>query len=206
MKKLLILILLIGIGIGIYIPVGAQGGQPNPISSAPDKVMVVIYLTTGKYLQSFIYEPDMILEEYGDKLYLNGEVIVNNLNEVNWTFFQYQPIEVPFEVVDGVEVPLDITMGELGLSFITADSLPHSQHIAIVKSIDPQRAKPVTVTRRWIRENYDENCLISESIWQLYILGKVGVGDYVIVSFIEEHPNSQELNIPVVVDMVKVTW
>ena len=53
---------------------------------------------------------------------------------------------------------------------------------------------------------YDIPCLVSQSVVNLYIAGQVKVGDYVIVSFIDEHPYTQERSIAIVVDKVYKSW
>ncbi|GAG92723.1 unnamed protein product [marine sediment metagenome] len=210
MKAPMLIILAIVTILAVIIPITAIGqtGQPTPESDATHNIMAVVYLIPDEtYVYSFSYTPGMVLREYENKLYVNGRSFINDLSEASWGFYKYKPITAIYEADEyGELIEIPQTISELGLEPIDAGDLPHSQHIAKIKSICLACAKPVTVTRKWLGVLYDIDCLVSQSIVELYQMGKVDIGDYVIVSFIDETPNSQEINIPVAVDKVYISW
>lgn len=184
-----------------------QGSPPNPVNDAPDSPMVVLYTMPDKiYLQSILYNPDMTIREHDGKLYIDGHVVLNTLVNAGWGFYKYKPIPPIYDDDDGLLIEIPQYIDDLGLEPLTPADLPHSQHIGKITAINPANAKPVTIVRRWQGANYTIKCLASQSIYQLYAAGVVDIGDYVIVSFIEEHPNAAEYNIPIVVDKVYESW
>lgn len=84
--------------------------------------------------------------------------------------------------------------------------LPSSEHIAKLKSVDTANARPAIVTRRFVGENHDVACLVTQSVAELYQAGQIEIGDYVLVSFIEEIPDTEEKLIAIVTDKVYKTW
>jgi len=89
---------------------------------------------------------------------------------------------------------------------ISAGDLPHSEHIAKLKAVNASQAKPAIVTRRFMGQNYDVNCLVTQSVKELYQAGSIQVGDYVLVSFIEEIPDTVEKHIAIITDKVFKSW
>lgn len=90
--------------------------------------------------------------------------------------------------------------------YFDAGDLPKSQHIGILKAVNPALAKPATVTRRYLGLNYDIQCLVSQSAVDMWQTGDLQVGDYVIVSFITETPGTEERDIAILVDKVYPSW
>ena len=86
-------------------------------------------------------------------------------------------------------------------------SLPSkSEHIGKLLSVNPSLAKPAVVRRRFYGENYDVNCLVTQSVKDMFQAGDLQVNDYVLVSFIEEIPNTTERKIAIVTDKVFESW
>lgn len=84
--------------------------------------------------------------------------------------------------------------------------LPKSQHIAKVAGINPDNAKPVTVTRKHNGVLYYYNCFVTQSVADQFTSGDVGVGDYVVISYISEYPDGEERDITIVTDKVYKSW
>jgi len=84
--------------------------------------------------------------------------------------------------------------------------LPVSEHIGKLMAVNPALAKPATVRRRFMGENYDVNCLVTQSVAELFQQGDIQIDDYVVVSFIEETPNETERNVAIVTDKVFESW
>jgi len=97
------------------------------------------------------------------------------------------------------------TLADLTLDF-TADDLPKSEHIGKLTAVDISRARPATVTRKFHHKTYDEQCLVTENIKNLWQAGKLSIGDYVLLSYIEEIPGTQEREIVIVTDKIYKTW
>ena len=151
----------------------------------------------------FGYEPEMELKVENGVLYRDGKAIINDLSKVNIGFYKYKHIVEKLDD-EGNSIPWYIN--ELNLEQITADDLPISEHIAKLVSVNPNLIKPATVTRRFMGVNYDVNCLVTQSVAELYQAGQIQIGDYVLVSFIEEIPNTEERNITIITDKVYESW
>ena len=165
--------------------------------------MIVLYLKdTNQFLQAI---PDFpVVKEEGNKLLFdNGQVIINGLTKAGYAYYPDQLITIPKDD-EGADIP--ITLEELNLIPMSADTLPVSEHIGMLISVTPANAKPAIIRRRFWGENYDINCLVTQSVAELYQAGKIQVGDYVLVSFIEEMPNETERNIAIVTDKVYRSW
>ena len=85
-------------------------------------------------------------------------------------------------------------------------SPPRSQHIGKVISIDVTKAKPIKVARKWLGVTYNVDCLVSQNVVTIYQAGKLAVNDFVIVSFIDEIPDTTEMDLAIVVDKVFKSW
>jgi len=106
--------------------------------------------------------------------------------------------------LEEVYVPISAWDSELALRL--SENLPHSQHIGKLVDVDVSRAKPATV-RRWYKGNtYDEKCLVSQSVVDMWIADTLNINDWVIVSYIDEIPDTEEINICIVVDKVYPSW
>ena len=84
--------------------------------------------------------------------------------------------------------------------------LPHSEHVGKLISVNPSQLKPAVVRRKFEGELYDVNCLVTQSVAELFQAGKIQVNDYVLVSFIEEMPDETEKNIAIITDKVYKSW
>ena len=115
---------------------------------------------------------------------------------IDYDYYKYEPIPTGYNG----------TVADLGLQQPTADDLPHSQHIGKLVAVNPALARPATVTRKWHGMIFDIQCLVSQTVVDMWIADTLNVGDYVIVSFIDEHPDNEEKNLAIVVDKVYDSW
>jgi len=60
---------------------------------------------------------------------------------------------------------------------------PQSTHIATLESVDPTKARPARVKRVWEGRDYYYDCLVTQTVKDEYVAGKIKVGDYLIVHF-----------------------
>ena len=119
-----------------------------------------------------------------------------NQATIDYDYYKYQPIPYGYNG----------TVADLGLVPPTADDLPHSQHIGKLVSVNPSLARPATVTRKWHGMTFDIQCLVSQTVVDMWIADTLNIGDYVVVSFIDEVPDSEEVNLAIVVDKVYDSW
>lgn len=175
--------------------------------------MVIIYEKTSPnveecHLHLWIAGISALVEDAG-KLYMEGfaDPVCNDAINFSWLAVPEQAIVIPGQYLDEmgamVEPP---TIGELNLILFTLDTLPHSEHIAKLKAVDPAAVKPATVTRKFMGELYDVACFVTETVKDQYQAGDIAVGDYVVVSFISEYPDGEERNIPIVTGKVFRSW
>lgn len=118
--------------------------------------------------------------------------------------------KVAYEIYRAEPLPTtgtgNTTVDDLELETPTGIDLPHSQHIGELTAVNPSLAKPATVVRRYMGVNYDVQCLVSQSVVNMWLSGQLQVGDFVIVSFIDEIPGTTEVNLAIVVDKVYKSW
>lgn len=215
--------MLLGLGILLLILTSACFsivGQPageQAIFSAPEgqaifsiyegETMVILYLKEGNYFYSAIRGNHDFWED-GNALYMDGYTVVNDLTKMGYAVYPDQPITIP-EVWDeemGIYMPVPTTLEELNLIPMSSEYLPASEHIGKLTAVNVTQAKPVTITRRYWGENYDVKCLVTESVKQMWLDGDLEIGDFVLVSFIEEIPNTTERKIAIVTDKVYKSW
>lgn len=192
--------------IGQAIQVKAQE-QSSKIVLPDSSLMLVLYLEKDdQFLQAVRGAATFEIE--GNKMYLEGRVVVNDMGKVGYSVHPYKRIPPKYEwdeeLGESVEVPQ--YMWDLGLEAIIANNLPRSQHIAKLVDIDPSAVRPATVVRKFLGETYQVKCLVSQSAKDMYLEGTLSIGDYVVVSFIDEIPDSREYNIAVIVDKVWESW
>lgn len=210
MKRLIIwfAIIIIAIG-GIIITARNAESQPGTIEIVlpDDNLMLVLYLKADDQFLQAIRGP-ATFGVSDNKMYLEDKVVVNDMTKVGYSIHPWQRIEPKYEYDPELDEDIEVSqyMSELNLAEITADDLPRSQHIAVLSEINPARVKPATVIRKYLGETYEVRCLVSQTAKELYLAGKLNIGDYVIVSFITEVPGSQEYNIAIVVDKVWESW
>lgn len=191
----------------IDMKVSAQPGTEATIVLQDDNLMMVLWLTEDEQYIMQTRGPGTFTVE-GNKMYFNGNIYVNNLNKVSYGVYPWQLIEPKYEwdedLQDFIEAPQ--YMYELDLQPIGVEDLPKSQHIAKLVGIDAGAAKPAIVARKYLGEVYTINCLVSQSALDMYQASDLAVGDYVIVSFIDEIPDTIEINIAIVTDKVWRSW
>jgi hypothetical protein len=105
-----------------------------------------------------------------------------------------------------MDVEIPVTIEDLNLIPMSAEYLPHSEHIAKLVAVNATETKPATVMRRYWGENYTVNCLVTDTIKQMWLDEKLKVGDYVLVSFLEENPDTYERHIAIVTEKIFKSW
>lgn len=211
----LALILLLGVlglapGTVVAVPAGALTGQPVVPMTSKDSsgnltAMIVFYIIADE-MYLFWCDMDATIKDKGDKWDVHS-------NQGNWngvskdavTYGYYKWKEI-IQPTDDDGVPIPIYMADLDLEPMTAEGLPKSQHIAVLKAVNPALAKPATVTRTYYGVDYDFQCFVSQSVVDMWQSNDLEVGDYVVVSFITEAPGTTEVNIAIVVDKVYPSW
>jgi len=113
--------------------------------------------------------------------------------------------DYPAEELEEVEVTQEDWDAELLLRE-QEQPLSTSQHIGKLVAVDTDLAKPATVRRRRLGVNYDFQCLVTESMKNMWLAGDLSVGDYVVVSFIEENPETEEKLIAIITNKVFESW
>ena len=106
--------------------------------------------------------------------------------------------------LEEVYVPLSVWGQEIILR--AGEDLPHSQHIGKLIGVNVSLAKPLTIRRWYLGNTYDEQCLASQSIVDMWIADTLNINDWVIVSYIDEIPGTEEVNLAIVVDKVYKSW
>lgn len=126
------------------------------------------------------------------------QVICNGVNQdlVAYGLYQYKPLSIG---------PTTL-MAELDLQAVTAADLPHSEHIAKLIAVNATASRPATIRRRYMGVDYDIKCLVSQTVRDQYVAGTIQLGDFVVVSFIEEIPNGTERHVAVVMVKIFNSW
>ena len=126
------------------------------------------------------------------------QVTATGVNQalIDYDYYQYKPIPYGYNG----------TVTDLGLQPPTSEDLPRSQHIGKLVDVDNTKAKPATVTRKWHGLTFNITCLVSQSVVDMWVADTLNVGDFVIVSFIDEIPDTDEVNLAIVVDKVYKSW
>ena len=162
-------------------------------------VMIVFYeISNLNYLFWTDLTADIVDNGNGTWNVYSPQVTVTGLNQaiVEYDYYKYQAIPSGYTG--------NITA--LGLVPPTADDLPHSQHIGKLVDVDPTKARPATVTRKWRGMTFNIQCLVSQTVVDMWVADDLNIGDYVIVSFIDEIPDTDEVNLAIVVDKVYESW
>lgn len=202
-----ILALLVPALLSLTTPALAQNNPESTIVLQEDTLMVVLWLSADEEYLMQIRGPGTFTVE-ANKMYLDDIVIVNNLQKVGYGVYPWQLIEPKYEWDEETQMIIEVPqyMYEIDLQPIGVDDLPHSQHIAKLVGVNGGAVRPAVVARKYLGEVYTINCLVSQSALDMYSSGDLRVGDYVIVSFIDEIPNTTELNVAIVVDKVWESW
>lgn len=217
MKKGIIIALAVILVLGVLIPsvVGARpallspGQTMAPMASADSSgnlTAMIVFYTIADEEYVFWCDLDARIKDKGDcwQVHSNqGMIGCISKDYATYDYYQWKEIIQPYDD-DGVPIP--IYMADLDLEPMTAEGLPKSQHIAVLKAVNPALAKPATVTRTYYGEDYDFQCFVSQSVVDMWQSNDLEVGDYVVVSFITEAPGTTEINIAIVVDKVYPSW
>lgn len=192
-------------------------------------VIAVVVAACGQVEAAWTTLPneDMQVMASGNETYPSNMIAILKDGELVWingagygykTSGSYEFIPIPPQDVSSmfqwVEVEDDPAMSHwefIGVYedlelYDPADLLPHSQHIGKLIAVDTGLAKPAMVRRWYEGDTYDIQCLVSQSVVDMWIADTLNVNDFVIVSFIEEIPNTTEIDIAVVVDKVYKSW
>ena len=165
--------------------------------------MIVTYWKQDERVISIIMGFPTVWEENNQLLIEDGICpLLNDLTKSGWGIYKDKDIQRDDDKGNSIIWHL----GELELEHITIDDLPVSEHIGKLIAVNPSLAKPATVRRRFMGENYDVSCLVTQSVAELFQQGDIQIGDYVLVSFIEEIPNETERNVAIVTDKVYKSW
>ena len=162
-------------------------------------IMIVFYKIVGDdYLWWCDLTADIIDNGDGSWDVYSPQVVAKGVKQayVDYGYYKYEPIPHGYNG----------TVTDLGLVPPTADDLPHSQHIGKLVNVDVNEDYPATVRRKWRGMVFDIQCLVSDTAVALWQADRLNVGDYVIVSFIDEIIDSEELNLAIVVDKVYDSW
>lgn len=172
-----------------------------------EETMVVTYWKDTRYFFMEI-RGDHDFWESGNVLYVDGQPTINDLTKIGYAVYPDQPINIPMQWDEALEmdVPIPTTIEDLNLIPMSAEYLPRSEHIAKLVAVNATQAKPATVRRRYWGENYDVKCLVTESVKQMWLDGNLQVNDYVLVSFIEEIPETEERHIAIVTGKIFKSW
>lgn len=214
MKKILIGLAILIIGGSVMCSGMPQNDSFSPIVGAASAycpavaggMVVFWYADTGQYLAS--YGLDIHIVDNGDTWTIykaDGTIIWKDLEKwrVDYGYYKYQYIP---QELDDTLTPILIYINDLNLEPIDGNDLPKSEHIGKLTAVNPSLAKPATVTRKWMGQIYDVQCLVTQSIVDMWIVGDLNVGDYVLVSYIEEIPNTTEIEVAIVTDKVFESW
>ena len=169
-------------------------------------MVVFWYADSGVYLAS--YGLDIHIIDNGDTWDIykaDGTVIWRDLEKwrVSYGYYKYQPITIE---LDENLTQIPIYVEDLGLETIDGDDLPQSEHIGKLTAVNTALNRPATVTRKWMGQTYTVQCLVTEWVKAMYLSGSLQIGDYVLVSFIEEIPNTTEIHVAIVTDKVYESW
>jgi hypothetical protein len=209
--------ILIGLGILLLVGAIACGGIFSPLwdslvyaeqqhNTTSSNIMIVFYtIEEGQYLWWCDLSAEIIDNGNGTWDVLSPQITASGINQalITYGYYQFKSIEPEYDEEGN---SLLIYMDDLDLQPPAADDLPHSQHIGKLTAVNTALARPATVTRKWHGMTFDVQCLVSQSVVNMWIADTLNVGDYVIVSFIEEIPDTEEVNIAIVVDKVYESW
>ena len=174
--------------------------------SEPSGIMIVFYTISDDQFR-FWCDLSAEITDNGDGTWdvVSPQVTASGVNQATVAYGSYQYQDIEYSYDDDGE-PLPVYMADLDLQPVTADDLPKSEHIGKLTAVDPALARPATVTRKWMGQLYSVQCLVTQSVVDMWIADDLNVGDYVLVSFIEEIPNTTEINVAIVTDKVFESW
>lgn len=181
-------------------------------------MLTIIYRRTDQQVMAWtsyidcLNVVDGIISVNSPDLVLRGATLA----QVSYSIFKDRTINRRYND-EGGEIPWTLAelAAELVLEPIAASDLPHSMHIAALKSVDVPNKK-ATVVRKWMGQNYEvPDCYVSLGALEAYQAGKIVVynpaypmgaaqnaNSFVLVYFISENPYDTAIEIPVIVDKV----
>lgn len=170
--------------------------------------MIVLYLKENNIFLQAIQGFPVVKEENNKLLFENGKVIVNDLIKIGYEIYPDQKVEIPTEWNEETREYEDVPtlVDELNLTPMSAEYLPVSEHIGKLISVNPSLAKPAVVRRKFWGQTYDVNCLATQAVKDAFQAGDIQVSDFVLVSFIEEIPDTEERRIAIITDKVFESW
>ena len=178
--------------------------------SVEGNIMAVFYVIEDERVIGWYSNAQIVDNGDGTWDVIGDQGAMSGVNQdlATYELYQYQEIDISYEEDEEFDTltPLPIYLYDLDLQPITADDLPHSEHIGKLTAVNPALAKPATVTRKYMGVPYDIQCLVTQSVVELYQLGEIEIGDYVLVSFIEESPNGVDKQVAIVTDKVYESW
>ena len=150
---------------------------------------------------------------------LKNDVLIwiNGAEYGHWTSHRYTFVPIPDQDVSSlfewVGEPIEGQWKFIGTNddivweFPVGD-LPVSEHIGKLIAVNPSLAKPATIRRRFMGKDYDINCLVTQNIVNMWTSNpkQLNIDDFVLVSFIEEIPNTTERQVAIVTDKVYQSW
>jgi len=174
-------------------------------SSTEGGVMLVFYIIEDEQYLFWCDESATIIDNGDTWDVISDQHIARGVNKATVTYdvFKYKPIE---PVYNDEGNPITLYLSDLNLESPTANDLPHSEHIGKLMAVNATAARPATVRRKFMGTTYDVNCLVTQEVKDEYQAGKIQLGDYVIVSFIDEIPDTEEVNIAIVTGKVFESW
>lgn len=209
MKRILIITLIVMILFGGVL--ATQASAADKIVLPDNGLMLVIYeKSSNNYIMS-IRGPASFVEEYSSLYIIINQwwkKRITNLVVNDYLVCPYQEIALKLEynaVIDDY-MPVPQTMAELGLIELDAENLPHSQHIAKLVDVNPAAKKPATVARKYLGNIYYESCLVSMPAKEAYQAGTLQIGDYVVIAYIDEIPDDNEINVCVLEYGIWESW
>lgn len=136
------------------------------------------------------------LKHVEGKLYIEGksDPLINDTSNVGWFAVPEQEIKPPIieEILDGNEIILPRTIGELSLILFTVDTLTMSQHYAILTAITPSNPLFKALVKRWFNDQWFEDIPCAVGSWAVYAFQNnlISIGDKVVIGYIPNPINN----------------
>jgi len=87
-----------------------------------------------------------------------------------------------------------------------SSGLPTSIHPAKLMAVNVGNAKPAIVRRWYLGQPYDVSCLVTQGVKDDYQANKIEIGDWMLVKFFDENPETHERDVAIVTDKVFKSW
>jgi len=124
------------------------------------------------------------------QLWINGQVLLDDEGQV----FEAERIEYGDDVITGYTGNTEVFCLR-GLNpenvyeirdqdgNVILPTPPRSTHKSILTAVNPNKVRPATIKREWNGKDYSFDCFVSQTVKDEYALGKIALGDYVLVHF-----------------------